>query len=134
MKWSPLEDKMLQASVEHYGSHGWAVVAQAIPGRTGKQCRERWVNQLDPTLNAGVWTPEEDQVLMSEQRFRGNAWVQIALALPKRSPNSIKNRWTWLTKHRQMEAEALLMGKGKGEAGSLDLVFPVAVEGLAELW
>ena len=31
--------------------------------RTGKQCRERWHNHLNPDVNKAAWTPEEDAIL-----------------------------------------------------------------------
>ncbi len=30
-----------------------------IPWRSGKQCRERWHNHLDPNINKDTWTDEE---------------------------------------------------------------------------
>lgn len=31
-----------------------------LPGRTCKQVRDRYVNKLDPKLNSGPWSSEED--------------------------------------------------------------------------
>ena len=42
----------------------WSVIAAAVNGRLGKQVRERWYNHLDPTLNKGPWTAEEDAKLV----------------------------------------------------------------------
>jgi len=36
-----------------------------IKGRSGKQCRERWINALNPSLKTGGWTPDEDKLLFS---------------------------------------------------------------------
>ena len=45
--------------------HRWTVIASNLPGRTGKQCRERWVNQLDPSIKRDQnWTEEEDRIIM----------------------------------------------------------------------
>jgi hypothetical protein len=33
-------------------------VQRHVPGRTDVQCRERWVNVLDPGVNCAPWTPE----------------------------------------------------------------------------
>ena len=48
--WTPAEDKVLQEVVEKNGAHRWSTVAGYLPGRMGKQCRERRVphNQTVP--------------------------------------------------------------------------------------
>jgi hypothetical protein len=98
-KWAPDEDDRLMASVCYFGCANWTVVAQGVPGRTGKQCRERWVNQISPTLSQEVWSVEEDAILTRQHSVHGNAWVRIAQFLPGRSSNSVKNRWVWLSRH-----------------------------------
>jgi hypothetical protein len=37
--------------VNVYGERKWAAVAQHLPGRIGKQCRERWTNHLRPDID-----------------------------------------------------------------------------------
>jgi hypothetical protein len=98
-KWSPEEDDLLRQNVTVHGLGNWSLVAQSIPGRNGKQCRERWMNQLCPSLNKDNWMPQEDMVLVQQQRIYGNVWSQIAQFLPGRSPNAVKNRWSWLSRH-----------------------------------
>ena len=99
-KWTPEEDKLLIDSVNKHGMGNWSLVSQAVPGRTGKQCRERWINQLCPALNKDNWTPQEDAILIQQQRIHGNFWTKIAQFLPGRSSNNVKNRWSWLSRHR----------------------------------
>jgi hypothetical protein len=48
------------------------------------QCRERWLNHLDPSINKGEWTEEEDQILLKAQAQWGNSWTKIAELLPGR--------------------------------------------------
>ena len=45
--WLPEEDAMLRQLVHQFGSRHWALIASHIPGRPGKQCRERWLNHLN---------------------------------------------------------------------------------------
>jgi hypothetical protein len=98
-KWSIEEDELLKESVGTHGLANWTVVAQCIPGRNGKQCRERWMNQLCPALNKDTWTPQEDLVLIQQQHIYGNVWSHLAQYLPGRSANAVKNRWSWLSRH-----------------------------------
>ena len=34
--------------VQKLGAGNWSTIASYIPGRVGKQCRERWLNYLRP--------------------------------------------------------------------------------------
>jgi hypothetical protein len=44
-KWTPTEDYLLSESIKEHGMSNWSRIAQNLPGRNGKQCRERWMNQ-----------------------------------------------------------------------------------------
>jgi hypothetical protein len=44
--------------IEKSGVGNWSGVADCLPGRTGKQCRERWHNHLNPGIVKGDWTEE----------------------------------------------------------------------------
>ena len=49
--WKSTEDKQLRAMVEAHGTTKWSELAKGVQGRNGKQCRERWYNQLDPAVS-----------------------------------------------------------------------------------
>jgi hypothetical protein len=44
--WSKNEDKNLIDLVSKFGPKKWSLIAEKLPGRIGKQCRERWYNHL----------------------------------------------------------------------------------------
>lgn len=99
-KWTAEEDNLLKMLVKKEGTNNWSLIAQSIPDRTGKQCRERWLNQLRPELTKNNWTPQEDAILIHQQQIHGNMWTKIAQFLPGRSPNNVKNRWSWISRHQ----------------------------------
>ena len=61
--WTREEDDTIVHSIQS-GVTKWSEIAAQIPGRIGKQCRERWFNHLDPTIKKGAWTEQEDGVLI----------------------------------------------------------------------
>jgi len=93
--WTPHEDDALVVLVQRIGTKRWSRVAQELhTGRLGKQCRERWTNHLDPSINKGPWTAEEDDAIMGTHAMVGSKWAQIARAVGNgRTDNAIKNRW-----------------------------------------
>lgn len=72
----------------------WPSVAQKITGRTGKQCRERFLNHLKPNLRRNTeWSPAEDALIFHLVNSIGTRWSSIAKLLPGRSDNAAKNRY-----------------------------------------
>ena len=98
--WQPEEDKLLVDLVADSGPKGWTKIAQQLPGRIGKQCRERWHNHLDPAINRGPFSEEEDAKIISLVREHGPKWAAISKFLGGRTDNGIKNRWNATLKRR----------------------------------
>jgi hypothetical protein len=87
------EDERLRTLVNQLGNRHWETIAQLMPGRTARQCRDRYKNYLLDSLVSSTWRPEEDQILRQRFAELGPKWVEISKSLQGRSGNDVKNRW-----------------------------------------
>ena len=93
------EDKILAEQVKKHGERDWSIIATKLPGRTARQCRERFKNYLSPNVTHAPWKAEEDNLLRKLVQEIGPKWTKLAEYFPKRTDVLIKNRWSKL--HRQ---------------------------------
>ena len=82
--WSKEEDEIVYNMVVLHGvgKVKWSSIASELPGRIGKQCRERWFNHLDPSIIKGEWSSEEEIIFYEAQKHFGNRWSEICKVLP----------------------------------------------------
>ncbi|OHT00925.1 Myb-like transcription factor [Tritrichomonas foetus] len=98
-RWSTEEDELLIKSVNDNGTSNWTLVSSYLKNRTGKQCRERWANHLNPILIKDEWTIDDDALLIKLVNLYGHQWSTITKGFRGRSINSVKNRFGWLKRH-----------------------------------
>jgi hypothetical protein len=105
--WSPEEDVDLNSAVMNTckKKHGkesrtdWVAISILVPGRTQRQCYNRWRRVLDPSIDRanerlGRWT--EDEVIKlkdAAQIHGGKNWDAIALLVPGRTIIQCSSRW-----------------------------------------
>eukprot|EP00750_Incisomonas_marina_P032246 INCI904.2.p1 GENE.INCI904.2~~INCI904.2.p1 ORF type:complete len:451 (-),score=85.88 INCI904.2:92-1444(-) len=130
VRWTQEEDNRLQRTVLDYlketntdsgdGSISWKIIAERLTGRSGKQCRERWSNHVNPNIKTDPWTEEEEILIVKLQREKGNSWKDISQFLEGRSDNAIKNHWHSMRrrKHRLIVESHLALGGGGSSAAS----------------
>ncbi|XP_074282595.1 transcription factor MYB17-like [Silene latifolia] len=99
--WSPEEDELLINYINQHGHANWRSLPKSAGlQRCGKSCRLRWKNYLSPDIKRGPFTPEEENLVIQLHTTLGNRWSAIAIQLPGRTDNEIKNLWHARLKRR----------------------------------
>lgn len=139
--WTKEEDSLLLNIVQSMRMPmKWSLVAQSLPERTGKQCRERYVNHLNPRLKITDWSPIEDATIFHLYNTIGSHWAKMSKIIPGRTDNGIKNRFHNLRRQLEREDEhrlRLSAARDFPEEIRLDLIreFPKDLRGkAADLW
>ncbi|PAN19235.1 hypothetical protein PAHAL_3G258200 [Panicum hallii] len=124
--WTPNEDSKLRELVNEQGEKKWSKIAKDLPGRIGKQCRERWLNHLKPGIKKDTfWTEEEDLMLVAWHRKLGPSWAEMAKHIPGRPENSLKNHWNATRRHVWKNRETIEMAVKDGTHPNVLVVYMV---------
>ena len=90
-RWSTYEDEKVRSWVQINGPLKWSECARTVTGRSGKQCRERWMNTLNPNIKKSEWDIKEQLLLFKELSMKLSSWASISKKIKGRTENRIKN-------------------------------------------
>ena len=90
--WSPDEDDRLLGLVQRQGPNNWVRISQQVGHRSPKQCRARFHERVQSSLDKGPITPEEGNLIRRLVEEKGKNWGEIARVL-NRSQGIVKAWW-----------------------------------------
>ena len=117
VKWTEKEDNLLMKCVNKFGEGNWNEMERCFLGRTRKQIRQRYINnikikKISEKLNQKIsldltsssldekkdndeflWDDNLDKMLLKEYFLNKKSWVKISKKIPGSSENSVKNRF-----------------------------------------
>jgi len=90
--WGKDEDILILELVKRFGKL-WSKIAKIMGSRNGKQIRDRFINILDPQINKGRFSEEEDALLINLYLSNGPKWAHMSTFFVNRTADMIKNRF-----------------------------------------
>jgi hypothetical protein len=103
VRFQAAEDDHLLDVVFRLGTDSWTKIASEVPGRTARQCRERWTHYLCTGRNESSWTEEEDLLLIANIGEVGPRWLHLANVIGTHTDVEVKRRWTYLFRYRRCD-------------------------------
>ncbi|EXJ92769.1 myb-like DNA-binding protein FlbD [Capronia epimyces CBS 606.96] len=122
--WLPEEDAALLHLVHTQGPNNWVRISQHMQHRSPKQCRERYHQNLKPSLNHEPISADEGEMIEHLVQDMGKRWAEIARRLGNRSDNAVKNWWNGSMNRRKRTD--LQQGGGSRMVGYRPLPIPAS--------
>ncbi|KAJ0703441.1 putative transcription factor MYB-related family [Helianthus annuus] len=91
--WSAEEDQKLISYISRYGIWNWSQMPKfAGLSRSGKSCRLRWMNYLNPNLKKGEFSKEEEESILHLHSLLGNRYASSIFTWIQGRNHSVRTR------------------------------------------
>jgi hypothetical protein len=88
------DDNLRLASlIAMYGSSNWSFIFRLMINKTKRQCRDRWTNYLNPSLNKNPFSNDENDLLLKKVDELGFQWKEISKYFQNRTEMMVKNKY-----------------------------------------
>lgn len=105
VQWTNEENEKIVNHVKKFGPRNWKIIAAEIKTKNAQQCRDHYNDVLDPQINNGIWSKEEERILLLKYEQLGPQWAKIKQFLPGRTAGMIKNYINILLKTENIQNE-----------------------------
>lgn len=106
--WKEEEDKQLIELYNIYGNK-WSKISKIMQSRTGKQIRERFLNNHFKKVKKGKLDDSEVRLLIKWHNKYGNQWKKIAEKIEGRTGDMLKSRFKTYTNKKNNKAKKLFV-------------------------
>ncbi|KAJ1282535.1 hypothetical protein BS78_03G059900 [Paspalum vaginatum] len=103
--WTGDEDARLQRLAKEHGFHSWRRVASHLPGRSTKECRDRWRHCLARDVYHRPFTASDDDELVRLYVRHAGCWTDMSRAVYARTSRLLRHRW------REIRYTSAVLGK-----------------------
>lgn len=90
--WKKHEDNLLKEAVNKYGPCKWSQIANMVPGKTKKQCCDRWRIHVKG-IGRNVWERKDDVALEKAVYEMGDNWTLVAKAVTGKTNKQCRERF-----------------------------------------
>ncbi|KAK3146059.1 hypothetical protein QOZ80_3BG0261000 [Eleusine coracana subsp. coracana] len=91
--WTPEEDATLERLADEHGARHWRRVADHMPGRSSRQCRDRWRLHLARDEYHRPFTAADDEELARLFLRHAGRWSAVSRAAHRRTSRVMRRRW-----------------------------------------
>ena len=93
LPWKKHEDDLLEEAIKKYGPRKWSQIAKMVPGKTTKQCCDRWRVHVKGTIGRNAWNRNEDAALEKAVCEMGQNWTLVAKAITGKTNKQCRDRF-----------------------------------------